>query len=130
MKPRTLIGHISLALIAGVLATGMTACSNKEKEQQPEVTVQVAQAKRGKIEQVIRTEAILFPRDQAALTPKITSPVRTFYVNRGSKVHRGQLLAVLENRDLAAAPNKSGSTAGRPCSNRARFLARITTKPP
>ena len=102
MKPRTLIGHISLALIAGVLATGMTACSNKEKEQQPEVTVQVAQAKRGKIEQVIRTEAILFPRDQAALTPKITSPVRTFYVNRGSKVHRGQLLAVLENRDLAA----------------------------
>ena len=61
-----------------------------------------AKAERGKIEQKIRTEAILFPKDQAALTPKVTSPVRTFYVNRGSKVHRGQLLAVLENRDLAA----------------------------
>ena len=102
MNTKTLTGHISLALIAGVLATGITACSNKDKEEQPEVTVQVAQAERGKIEQVIRTEAILFPKDQAALTPKIASPVRTFYVNRGSKVHRGQLLAVLENRDLSA----------------------------
>src|SRR6516162_9366224 len=102
MNTKTLTGHISLALIAGVLATGITACSSKDKEEQPEVTVQVAQAERGKIEQVIRTEAILFPKDQAALTPKIASPVRTFYVNRGSKVHRGQLLAVLENRDLSA----------------------------
>ena len=102
MNTKTLTAHIPLALIAGVLATGITACSSKDKEEQPEVTVQVAQAERGKIEQVIRTEAILFPRDQAALTPKIASPVRTFYVNRGSKVHRGQLLAVLENRDLSA----------------------------
>jgi len=102
MNTKTLTGHISLALIAGGLATGITACSSKDKEEQPEVTVQVAQAERGKIEQVIRTEAILFPRDQAALTPKIASPVRTFYVNRGNRVHRGQLLAVLENRDLSA----------------------------
>lgn len=102
MNTKTLTGHISLALIAGVLATGITACSSKDKEEPPQVTVQIAQAERGKIAQVIRTEAILFPRDQAALTPKIASPVRTFYVNRGSKVHRGQLLAVLENRDLSA----------------------------
>ena len=44
-----------------------------------------------------------FPSDQAAITPKISAPVKTFYVNRGSQVHRGQLLAVMENRDLAAA---------------------------
>ncbi len=31
------------------------------------------------------------------------APVKTFYVNRGSRVQRGQVLAVLENRDLAAA---------------------------
>ena len=102
MNTKTLTAHIPLALIAGVLATGITACSSKDKEEQPEVTVQVAQAERGTVEQVIRTEAILFPRDQAALTPKIASPVRTFYVNRGNRVHRGQLLAVLENRDLSA----------------------------
>lgn len=102
MKPRTLSGRIWLGLIASALATGLSACSSQEKEAQPEVTVQVAQAERGKIERVVRVETILFPKDQAALTPKISSPVREFYVNRGSKVHRGQLLAVLENRDLAA----------------------------
>jgi RND family efflux transporter MFP subunit len=89
----------ALALTTLCLSVG---CS-KEKEQEPEVTVQVALAEKGKIEQVISTEAILYPIDQAALTPKVTAPVKAFYVNRGSKVHRGETVAVLENRDLAAA---------------------------
>ncbi len=102
MKSSTFTSHLAPSLLVGLLAMCMLACSGKEKEEQPEVTIQAAQAERGKIEQVIRTEAILFPKDQAALTPKVSAPVRTFYVNRGSPVHRGQLLAVLENRDLAA----------------------------
>ena len=102
MKARTFTAGVVRLLIAGLLAMGMTACSSKEKEAQPQLTVQVAQVEHGKIEQVITAQAVLFPKDQAAITPKITAPVRTFYVNRGSKVHRGELVAVLENRDLAA----------------------------
>lgn len=102
MRSKTLTSNSAFAVILVLLAALTVACSSKEKEEQPEVIVQVAQADRGKIEQLIRAEAVLFPKDQAALTPKITAPVRTFYVNRGSQVHRGQLLAVLENRDLAA----------------------------
>jgi multidrug efflux pump subunit AcrA (membrane-fusion protein) len=34
--------------------------------------------------------------------PKISAPVSQFLVNRGDHVRRGQLLAVLENRDLTA----------------------------
>ena len=79
------------------------SCSKGEKEAEPVVTVQAAVAERGTIEQVITADAILFPKDQAAITPKITAPVKAFYVNRGSPVHRGELLAVMENRDLAAA---------------------------
>lgn len=90
----------ALALVAVCLNP---ACSSKEKEVQPEVTVQVVPAEKGKIDQVVTAEAILYPIDQAALTPKVTAPIRTFYVNRGSKVHRGQTVAVLENRDLEAA---------------------------
>ena len=41
MNTKTLFVHISLAVIAGALATGMTACSSKEKEEQAEVIVQV-----------------------------------------------------------------------------------------
>ncbi len=91
---------VALALAASLLTV---ACSRGEKEQEPVVVVQTAPVRRGEIQQVLNVEAILFPKDQAALTPKISAPVKAFYVNRGSRVHRGQLLAVLENRDLAAA---------------------------
>jgi multidrug efflux pump subunit AcrA (membrane-fusion protein) len=91
-----------VCLIALVAALGLAACSKKEEAAQPEVNVQVAKAERGEIQQVIDAEAILFPKNQAAITPKVSAPVKTFYVNRGSKVHQGELLAVLENRDLQA----------------------------
>jgi len=91
-----------MSLVAGVVLL-QAACSKKEAESGPEVTVQAAKVEKRAIRQVIRTEAVLYPRNQAAITPKIVAPVKTFYVNRGSRVHEGQLLAVLENRDLAAA---------------------------
>lgn len=72
--------------------------------------MQVAKAERGEIRQIIHNEGVLFARNQAAITPKIVAPVRTFYVNRGSRVHQGQLLAVLENRDLAAAEVENKGT--------------------
>lgn len=57
----------------------------------------------GAIAEHIPADAVLAPLAQAAISPKITAPVRHFYVQRGSPVKAGQLLAVLENRDLAAA---------------------------
>lgn len=90
-------------MLAAAAIFTLAACSKKEAEPQPVVTVQTAPAQRGSIQQIVTAEAILFPRDQAAITPKVVAPVKTFYVNRGSQVHRGQLLAVLENRDLEAA---------------------------
>jgi multidrug efflux pump subunit AcrA (membrane-fusion protein) len=64
--------------------------------------VQAQRPERGEITEHILSDATLSPRAQAAISPKITAPVRAFYVQRGSKVKAGQLLAVLENRDLAA----------------------------
>src|SRR5271165_5084582 len=86
-----------------VSLTGLAACSKQAVEEQPVVSVQTAVAQLGPIQETIRAEAILYPKNQAAITPKITAPVRRFYVNRGSHVHQRQLLAKLENRDLAAA---------------------------
>jgi HlyD family secretion protein len=103
MKTFIFLPGCLVSLIAGLMAIVTISCSKGEKEAEPVVTVQAAVAERGKIEQVITADAILFPKDQAAITPKITAPVRAFYVNRGSPVHRGELLAVMENRDLAAA---------------------------
>ena len=51
----------------------------------------------------IAADAVLAPLAQAAIAPKISAPVRKFYVQRGARVKEGQLLATLENSDLAAA---------------------------
>jgi HlyD family secretion protein len=93
----------TLLLMLAVAAGGFASCSRKEQEPEPVVIVQTAPVERAAIQQIITADAILFPRDQAAITPKIVAPVKTFYVSRGSRVHRGELLAMLENRDLAAA---------------------------
>src|SRR5260370_7023629 len=45
--------------------------------------------------------------EQAPVAPKITSTIKKFYVQRGSRVKKGQPLAELENRDLSAAAQSS-----------------------
>jgi len=75
----------------------------KESTPPVEVTVQAEHPEQGTIAEHISVDAILSPLAQAAIEPKITAPVRRFYVQRGAKVKEGQLLAVLENTDLTAA---------------------------
>ena len=91
-----------LALLAA-LSLALTGCGKGEKEESPEVTVQAAPATKTDISRVVNSEAVIFPIAQSAITPKISAPVRKFYVIRGQKVREGQLLATLENRDLSAA---------------------------
>ena len=85
----------------------LSACSKKEAEVTPEVSVQVMPAKVGDISQLVTAEAVVFPLQQAVVTPKITSTIKSFQVQRGARVQKGQLLAVLENSDLSAAAIQS-----------------------
>ena len=90
-----------LLLVAAV--TLLLPGCKKEAAPQTEVTVQAEKAEQGSISEHITVDAILAPLAQAAIAPKITAPVRKFYVQRGARVAEGQLLATLENSDLAAA---------------------------
>ena len=63
-------------------------------------TVQLADVKTDSMERVITVEGILRALDQSAVTPKISAPVSKFLVNRGDHVKAGQLIAVLESKDL------------------------------
>lgn len=96
-----LIFILSLAASITVVASGL-GCSS-EKPADPTVSVQVVPVKKATIEQTVTSEAVLYPLAQSAIVPKISAPIKAFYVNRGGKVRAGQLLARLENRDLAAA---------------------------
>jgi len=99
---------LAIALMAalGCLLISV-GCSSDKGDQEPTVTVQVAAVEKTTIQHTINTQAILFPRQQAAIVPKISAPVKKFLVKRGSPVRQGQLLAVLENRDLSAAAQEN-----------------------
>jgi multidrug efflux pump subunit AcrA (membrane-fusion protein) len=82
---------------------GLDGCrKSAEDAPQPVVTVEAEHPELGEISEHIVADATLSPLAQAAISAKITAPVRKFYVQRGSKVKEGQLLAELENRDLSA----------------------------
>ncbi len=85
----------------------LAGCAKDSGEKEPAVPVQVATVEKKSLEHTVAAEGILFPLQQSAITPKISAPVKIFFVKRGSRVHKGQLLAVLENRDLAAAAQDS-----------------------
>ena len=100
--------HYRWLLLAAAL---VAACGGKkEAETVPVVTVDVAPVLLSKIERTIRTDGVLYPRQQAAIAPKITAPVRRTYVQRGAHVRPGQLLLELENQDLVGAATESHAT--------------------
>jgi len=99
LRPFVFLSIIPLLLLSG--------CAKDSGEKEPAVPVQVVAVEKRTIQHTVTAEAILFPLQQAAITPKISAPVKTFLVKRGNRVRKGQLLAVLENRDLAAAAQEN-----------------------
>src|SRR5437588_6382440 len=104
------VGRVLLLAGLGVPALcwlfSVTGCS-KVRPEEPTVSVETASVEKQTLERTVTAEAILFPLQQSALVPKVSAPVKAFYVKRGSRVRKGQLLAVLENRDLAAAAQEN-----------------------
>lgn len=87
--------------------TALQGCGSTEKEPEPLVAVQVAPAEHDSISKTVSSEGVVYPLEQAVITPKITSTIHKFYVQRGSHVRKGELLAQLENADLASAAEQS-----------------------
>lgn len=94
---RMLLSSLALASLS------VLGCHKAEQATKPVVEVQAVSVVKGEVIEKIEADAILAPQAQAAIAPKITAPVRKFLVQRGAAVHTGQLLALLENRDLEAA---------------------------
>lgn len=93
--------------LRGATITGLilawTGCARKPAAQPPPaVAVNVETVQKKSIQRLVTADALLYPLNQAVIDPKISAPIRKFYVQRGSHVHAGKLVAVLENKDLAA----------------------------
>ena len=106
LRPKITVSALPLLAVIA-LAAALFGCGGEEKEATPVVSVKVQPAQRSTISQVVTGEALIFPVQQASVAPKISSTIREFKVQRGSRVRKGQLLAILENKDLSAAELQS-----------------------
>lgn len=98
--------HTKPLLLIPVLI--LAGCSKKEEaEVEGPAPVQVTAVQQDTIRRTVAGDGTLFPRNQASVMPKIATPVQRFLVQRGDHVKEGQLLAVLEARDLTASSAES-----------------------
>ena len=112
-SPRKTWKSRSLMLLLS-FAIPVTGGCKKKAEEAPEVsvTVQAAHPTEGPISEEIVADAILAPIAEAALSPRISAPIRAEYVPRGAHVRRGQLLVALDDRDLkGSALDSTGAVA-------------------
>ena len=86
-------------VIAAFLALCCTVASCSRKVP---VDVKVAHAKAVSIPLTVDFQATIFPARQANITARVVAPIRRVYVHEGDPVVAGQLLAVLDDRDLLA----------------------------
>jgi multidrug efflux pump subunit AcrA (membrane-fusion protein) len=93
-----------ITLIAGGLL--LTGCKSKAEEEEkptkPVVEVKTAKAEIADLTLAVHAPATIFPREQANIAARLTARITRLNVRKGDTVAAGQLLAVLENRDLIA----------------------------
>jgi HlyD family secretion protein len=107
--------HLAVAGVCSGLLIAFAGCHKAEETPVPEVAVQAEKPHQGAIAETITADATLSPLAQAAISPKISAPVKKFLVQRGTHVKEGELLATLENSDLSAAAmdNEGAYTAAK-----------------
>jgi RND family efflux transporter MFP subunit len=84
---------------------GALACRHAEApeaEAKPLVTVKVATAALADVDLAVTAPATVFARERASISSSITAPIRALHARKGDRVSKGQVLAVLEDRDLVA----------------------------
>ena len=70
-----------------LLCLALTGCRGKKEEPaSPVVTVDVAPVLLSQIQQTVRADGVVYPKQQAAIVPKVAAPIRKALVQRGAKV--------------------------------------------
>ena len=110
-RRRSLLFFLSASLLVTVPGCKKAAPADDK----PVVGVEAVHPETGAITEDISGDATLTPIAQAALEARVAAPIKEFFVQRGSHVVAGQLLAKLENKDLegAAIDNEGTYTAAK-----------------
>jgi len=89
-------------ILAAALALSACAAPEDAPEPAPVVAVRVATAETADVRLLVRAPALVHPRQQASVAPRITAGIRELLAHKGDRVAQGALLARLDDADLVA----------------------------
>lgn len=85
-----------------LVCLAVVGCKNNEEEKKPVVAVTTQKAVLSSTPLLVSAPATVYGREEAHLSSRITASVQRLLVYKGENVRKGQLLAMLDQRDLAA----------------------------
>jgi HlyD family secretion protein len=90
------------ATALGFLLLGQACSRPEEKEPKPVVEVKLVPSRTADVQHLVEAPATIFPRQQANIAARITSPIVRLAAKKGDTVRAGQVLAELDDSDLVA----------------------------
>lgn len=92
-----------ILLLAGLIIWRVRSSATKEEtEVTPTVSVKVAKAEKGSIATPVTAVGTIWPREKADVGAKISAQIKSMALLKNKLVRAGEVIAVLESRDLQA----------------------------
>ena len=96
------VGLVALALILLIVWRWKRSASEAEAEVTPTVSVKVVKAEKGNIAAQVTAVGTIWPREKADVAAKISAQIKQMALLKNKVVRAGDVIAVLESRDLQA----------------------------
>src|ERR1044072_3433371 len=96
------VALIALVLAALIVWRVRSSKTEAEGEVTPTVSVKVAKAEKGTIAAPITAVGTIWPREKADVSAKVSAQIKSMALLQNRPVRAGQIIAVLESRDLQA----------------------------
>src|SRR4030095_261777 len=97
-----LISALIMALLALVIYKLAPKTVEEEEPEGATVSVQVARVERETITQESKALGTVFPREQASISVKVSSQIKSMAILKNRSVRAGDVIATLESRDVQA----------------------------
>ena len=96
------VGVVVLSLLIVVIWILKRSKTEAEAEVTPVVSVKVVKAEKGEIAAQYSAVGTIWPREKADVAAKISAQIKQMALLKNKLVHAGEIIAVLESRDLQA----------------------------
>src|ERR1043165_5575835 len=96
------VALVALVLAALIVWRVRSSKNEAEEEVTPTVSIEVAKAEKGPIAAPVTAVGTIWPREKADVSAKVSAQIKSMALLKNKVVRAGQIIAVLESRDLQA----------------------------